>query len=231
MVAIFVVLTIILFLSVDFIYQRIQKRKAAEAASTQQIYKFNKIQPITEISVPDGVFFHPGHSWAVISTDGKVRVGLDDFVNKLVGGIDTVEVRKTGTRVKQGEPLITIRKGNRVAEIAAPVDGVVEAMNATVTKNPKSLRVDPYKSGWVCALTPTNLKENLTNLNIADSAKEWARQEVDRLIRFLTGATYENKLVGQTLQDGGAPVEGVLEYMSEDAWSRFKEEFLTYSKN
>ncbi len=227
MVAIFVVLTIVLFLVIDLVYQRIQERKAAVAASTQKIFKFDKSMPISAISVPDGIFFHPGHSWAAISADGRVRVGIDDFTNKLLGRVDSIEVKNPGQSVRQGEPLLVLRQGNRAAEVAAPVDGIVEMMNAHATSNPETVQVDPYNAGWICALKPTNLMDNLKKLNIADSAKKWAREEVERMRDFLTGASFENKLVGQTLQDGGAPVEGVLGYMSDEAWKRFQSEFLS----
>lgn len=226
MVAIFVVMTIIFFLAVDLVYQRVQKKREITAASTQKIFKFNKSNPISAISVPDGLFFHPGHSWAAVTQDGKVRVGIDDFTNKLLGQFDSIEVKNQGGTVKQGEPLLVIRQGRRTAEIVAPVSGVVEMTNTQTMANPASVQSDPYNSGWVCAIKPTNLMDSLKKLNIAETAKKWASEEVDRMRDFLVGASFENKLVGQTLQDGGAPVEGVLSYMSDEAWEKFNNEFL-----
>ena len=222
MVAIFVVLTILAFLGIDLVYQRIQERKFAFATEPQ---KRNKIKAISAISVPEGLFFHPGHSWAAITQSGSVRVGMDDFTNKLVGEIDSIEVKNLGGEVKQGDPLIVLRQGDRTAEIVAPVDGKVEMFNETVANNPGILKDNPYQS-WVCAVKPTNLIENLKKLNVAETAKSWAREEVDRLANFFNGANFENKLVGQTLQDGGAPIEGVLTHMSDDAWGKFQNEFL-----
>ncbi len=223
MVAIFVVVTIVAFLGIDFAYQRIQERKTAMAMEPN---KLNKVNPISAISVPEGLFFHPGHSWAAITQDGWVKVGMDDFLNKLVGKIDGVEVKNLGGEVKQGDPLIVLRQGNRKAEIVAPVDGKVEMFNEKVAGDPQSIKDNPYNESWVCAVKPTNLIDNLKKLNIAETAKSWAREEVDRLAGFFTGANFENKLVGQTLQDGGAPVEGVLTHMSDDAWDKFQNEFL-----
>jgi len=223
MVAIFVVMTIVAFLVIDLTYQKIKERKSVAAFS----YQTNKIKAISAISVPDGLFFHPGHSWASIAQDGMVKVGMDDFTNKLVGDIDSIEVMNLGGEVKQGDPLIVVRQGNRRAEIVAPVDGMVELMNESVANNPGTVKNSPYNEGWVCAVKPTNLVNNLKKLNIAETAKEWARQEIDKLADFFSGASFENKLVGQTLQDGGAPVEGVLSHMSDDAWSKFQDEFLT----
>jgi len=223
MVAIFVVLTIVLFLGIDLVYQRVQRRKA-EAFEPQLAYA--RKAAIDRISVPEGLFFHPGHTWAAVTETGGTKIGIDDFTRKLFGKIDSIEFKKTSGEVKQGEPLFVIRQGKRTIEMVAPVDGVIQATNDLVVNDPSMLRTDTYQNGWLAAIRPTNLKKNLENLNIADSAKEWAREELARLRDFFAGASFENRLVGQTLQDGGPPVEGVLEYMSDEAVKKFEESFL-----
>ncbi len=223
MVAIFVVLTIILFLGIDLLYQRAQRKKA-EATEPQSAYARNAA--IDRISVPEGLFFHPGHTWAAMTEAGVAKVGIDDFIRKLFGTIDSIEFKKTGGEVKQGEPLFVIKQGDRTFEMVAPVDGVIETTNTKIADDPSILRVDTYQNGWLAAIKPTNLKKNIENLNIADSAKEWAREELARLRDFFAGASFENRLVGKTLQDGGPPVEGVLSYMSDEAVKQFEDTFL-----
>lgn len=222
MVAIFVVMTIILFLTIDLVYQRVQRRKA-ESLEPQSIYA--RSHAIDRISVPEGLFFHPGHTWAAVMDSGLAKVGIDDFTRKLFGTIDSIEFKKTSGEVRQGEPLFVIKQGNRTVEMVAPVDGVIEQTNELVAHDPAMLRTDTYQHGWLAAIKPTNLKSNLEKLNIAESAKEWAREELSRLRDFFAGASFENKLVGQTLQDGGPPVEGVLGYLSDDAVERFEDAF------
>lgn len=223
MVALFVVLTIVLFLTIDLVYQRVQRRKSA-AAEPSLAYK--TIPAINRISVPEGLFFHPGHTWAAVTESGYTKVGIDDFTRKLFGKIDAITFKKTSGEVKQGEPLFVVKQGKRTFEMVAPVDGVIEATNTAIAQDPSMLSIDTYQNGWLAALKPTNLKKNLEKLNIAESAKEWAREEVARLRDFFAGAAFENRLVGQTLQDGGPPVEGVLEFMSDEAIEKFEKEFL-----
>lgn len=223
MVAIFVVVTIVFFLGVDLIYQRVQRRKV-EAVERQSIYA--RSSAIDRISVPEGLFFHPGHTWAAVTESGVAKVGIDDFTSKLFGRIDSIEFKKTGGEVKQGEPIFVIKQGHRSFEMVAPVDGLLEETNSLLANDPGLLRTDTYQRGWLAAIKPTNLKKNLEKLNISESAKEWAREEIARLRDFFAEASFENKLVGQTLQDGGPPVEGVLEYMNDDAVRKFEESFL-----
>jgi glycine cleavage system H lipoate-binding protein len=223
MVALFAVVTIVFFLGVDFVYQRVQKRKA-QATVPQSIYA--KANAISRIAVPEGLFFHPGHTWASLAESGIAKVGIDDFARKLFGTIDGIEFKKTTGEVKQGEPLFVIKQGNRTVEMVAPVDGYIKATNAKVAGDPSVLKSDTYQHGWLAAIQPTNLKKNLEKLNIADTAKAWVREEYARLRDFFAATTFENQLVGQTLQDGGPPVEGVLEFMSDEAMTKFEEEFL-----
>ena len=35
--------------------------------------------------VPDGVYYHPGHTWVIPEGDNVFRVGWDDFARRLVG--------------------------------------------------------------------------------------------------------------------------------------------------
>jgi glycine cleavage system H lipoate-binding protein len=223
MVALFVIATILLFLGIDLIYQRVQRKKA-EAAEPQSVYA--RSSAIDRISVPEGLFFHPGHTWAAVTDSGLMKVGIDDFTRKLLGRIDGIEFIKTEGEIRQGEPLFVIKQGDRRIGMVAPVDGMIQQTNNHVAGDPQTLRTDTYRNGWLAAIKPSNLKKNLEKLTISESAKEWAREELSRLRDFFAEASFENKLVGQTLQDGGPPVEGVLEYMSDDAVRKFEESFL-----
>lgn len=48
------------------------------------------------------VFLHPAHVWARVEEQGKVRIGLDDFAQRLVGRIYNVGLPAAETRVSNG---------------------------------------------------------------------------------------------------------------------------------
>ncbi len=225
MVALFFAITIIMFLVVDIIYQRVQERKALAGAPEVQTVRPRPMS-LNDIRLPEGVFFHPGHTWASILRTGMMKIGVDDLTQRLIGKIDAVELKNVGTEVRQGEPIIQLRQGNKSVELVAPVDGIVERINPALKHNPILLKEDPYSAGWIAMVKPTNIKNSIHSLNIAETAKEWLMQEIQSLKDFLAGSRVEDRLVGQTLQDGGTPVEGVLEYMDENAWSEFQSKFL-----
>ena len=41
------------------------------------------------LRIPKSVFFHPGHTWARLQDGDSLEVGIDDFVQKALGGIDS----------------------------------------------------------------------------------------------------------------------------------------------
>lgn len=225
MVALFFAVTIITFLVVDIIYQRVQERKALAGAPEAQTVRPRPMS-LNDIRLPEGVFFHPGHTWASILRTGMMKIGVDDLTQRLIGKIDAVELKSIGAEVKQGEPIIQLRQGNKTVEFVAPVDGVVERVNPAIQQNPMLLKEDPYKAGWIAMVKPKNIKNSLQLLNIAETANEWLTGEIQLLRDFLSGTRVEDRLVGQTLQDGGTPVEGVLEYMDDTAWTDFQNKIL-----
>ena len=59
----------------------------------------------------EGMYFHQGHSWAKPEGDNVVRVGIDDFAQKLVGKIDAIKLPQVGSQVSQGEKAWSLQVG------------------------------------------------------------------------------------------------------------------------
>ncbi|MBI4841546.1 MAG: glycine cleavage system protein H [candidate division NC10 bacterium] len=179
--------------------------------------------------LPGGLFFHRGHTWANLLFSGQVKVGADDFLQRLLGHVDAVTLPPLGAEVKQGQPLATIRQGGRTATLTAPVDGVVCAVNGELAKAPGLLKRDPYTRGWLVALQPTNLAANLPGLAVGESALVWLKAELARLQEFLhaTQTLKQDALVGVTAADGGLVADGLLEHLDDEAWAEFQSRFLS----
>ena len=79
--------------------------------------------------VADGYYYHKGHSWARIEHGGFVRMGVDDFAWKLLGGPTDISLPKIGSQLKQGENGWTIEREKRIAPVLSPMNGVVMATN------------------------------------------------------------------------------------------------------
>jgi len=82
-----------------------------------------------EFSIPGGVLVSTGHCWVSLAEDGTARIGLDDFAQKLLGTIDSIDFPNVGMNIKAGQPLFSVNQGHRRAQFNAPLSGKVVKIN------------------------------------------------------------------------------------------------------
>lgn len=136
--------------------------------------------PPHELCVPGGFFLSGGHVWVRIEPGGQVRVGLDDFARKALGPAERVELPKVGERVRRGEPLFALGRGEAAAHFAAPLGGRVIQINTALADEPARASLSPYDRGWVCLLEPADLAGELPALRIGQPVVAWLQEEVAR---------------------------------------------------
>lgn len=234
MVTMLVVFTILLFIAADLLVRWIQTRRA-RAILASRPGRVNlaelllpSLQPERFI-LPGGLFFHRGHTWVNLLFSGQVKVGVDDFIQRLLGRVDAITLPPVGVEVKQGQPFAAIRQGGRTATLRAPVDGVVCAVNGELARMPWLLKRDPYTRGWLVALRPSDLTANLCQLRVGEGALRWLKGELARLQEFLhvTLTLKQDGLVGVTAADGGLVADGLLEHVDDEIWTEFQSRFLS----
>ncbi len=230
MVIILVGLTVILLVAVDVVVRwRIARRAKAPAPMADAVMDLlvPSLQP-DHFSLPGGLFYHRGHTWTNLLFSGQVKVGIDDFLQRLLGPLDGIALPPVGAVLREGEPFVTVRQGTRTATLRAPMDGEICAVNGELAKNPSLLRRDPYTRGWLVALRPTALTGNLSRLKVSKDAMQWHRSEVTRFQKFLSEMLQaeHHPLLGMTAADGGVHVDGLLEHLDEETWRRFQRDFL-----
>lgn len=239
MVAIFVVLTILIFLTIDYFVLRAQRRRVVQGerirhvglvpiSIDENLLQRRRQHPFHDkgFALPGGLFFDRGHTWARLRPSGEVRVGIDDFSQALIGRIDTIEVPAVGGEVKRGATAIKLKQGGRSVAFVSPVDGIVTAVNESVLRHAEAIKQTPYQQNWLITVKPVGLSGGLKHLLIAEDAVQWLRGELRRFRDFVGGVAPQVTLVGETLLDGGQPVDGLLERMDAQVWEKFQKEFL-----
>lgn len=226
MVAILVVLTILVCVTVDALIQwnYARHRQLEMAGVALQANSLHAFAP-ENVTLPGGVFVGAEHAWVKVSPNGKTSIGLDDFLRKAIGRIDEVLLPEVGQSIRHGETLFTVRQGERTIEVPSPIDGSVEAVNNDHTAMP----TDPYGEGWLCGVKPENLGKDIRRLLIAEEAADWIKQEVNRFQEFIFSKPLEQTALGQVMQDGGVPATGLLEFVDDETWRRFSAEFVSRS--
>jgi CheY-like chemotaxis protein len=140
-----------------------------------------------EFNVPAGIFISPNHTWVNIEMNGTARVGLDDFVRKIIKNIDEVELPKLNKNVKKGELLFSIKHNSHTINISSPISGKVTLLNTEHVEHPEWIASKPFELSWMCCIDPSNLPEELRSLKIGVDSINWYREEIDNYNQIAKG--------------------------------------------
>jgi glycine cleavage system H lipoate-binding protein len=219
MTIILVLLTLAVFIALGFVKNFGKKTERAKAA-------------VAEVA-PDSIvierYYHPGHSWALVSSKGDVTVGVDDFTQKVVGGLSKIQLPVLGSTVKQGEVYATLERRGKILPQIAPVSGTIVDVNNKLAANPGIVNSSPLEKGWIVRIAPTQLRLELRNLLRGVIADRWQEAVNSQVIRWFSSPLHP------VLQDGGQMIDNVSDIMNEVEWQRFVQEFFsieaTYRNN
>jgi len=185
-----------------------------------------------EVSIPEGLFFDKSHTWVFMERDGKVRVGIDDFLQHVTGRITRVELKRPGDRVRKGEALLSLVQEGKKLHILSPVSGIIQSHNRELEMKPGLLNLSPFSDGWVYEIEPANWLKEIGAYVMGEKYREWIRAEFSRLKDFLSSGLKPVDIPGKesVLQDGGAVRDGVMELYGPEAWEEFQSQFINLSR-
>lgn len=84
--------------------------------------------------------------------NGRVRIGLSDFVQQRGGDVAFAEVKPAGTHLAYEEELATIETIKVNIVFSSPVSGKVLEVNPTMADSPEAINQDPYGEGWLAVI-------------------------------------------------------------------------------
>ncbi len=216
---------IVLCLLIDAVVHAIKRKKAE---SIDAVIEKHGIFDEKSISVPLGVFFDKGHTWAFMDKNGMVKVGINDFLQKVTGKINRVEMVQAGEKIKKGDPVITIIQEGKRLIINTPLSGKIVAKNTLLTTNADVVNTSPYNDGWIYKIEPDNWLKETRFMMMAEKAKEWVHDEMLRLKDFLavTLSRSNGNIACHALQDGGELTSNVLSSLGPELWEEFQANFI-----
>lgn len=176
----------------------------------------------SEFSIPGGVFIAPGHTWAAMSQEGAVKVGLDDFAKKLLGPVDGIEFPPVGMTVKAGQPLFVVRQKKRRVQFGSPISGRVTKTNAMLAEDPGALEMTPYAKNWVCVIDAEKLDVEIPQLKIGKAAVAMFEEDIDKFRSTMKGMLGD-AATGTEADD--AIYRGELSQLNDDQSDRVAKEF------
>jgi glycine cleavage system H lipoate-binding protein/ABC-type phosphate transport system substrate-binding protein len=187
---------------------------------------------VNSVDAPAGLYYDKTHTWAFMEKDGRVKIGIDDFLQHITGPLTQVKLKTAGEKVRKGEKIFTITREGKQLEICSPVSGYIRQYNDELLSNPEKLNSSPYAEGWVYQIEPANWLRETRFMFMADKFKEWLDDEFIRLKDFLATSANSNAVVYNhiVLQDGGELTDNVLADLGPEVWEDFQTHFLDTSK-
>jgi glycine cleavage system H protein len=181
------------------------------------------------LRIPQGIYFNRNHTWTHLDKSGAAKVGLDDFLQHVVGNVRITNLKNPGESIKKGDLLAAIKQNEKVLKVYSPISGEVLDTNSTLFENPDLINTNPYDQGWIYQIKPSNWMKETQSYLLAEKATEWSKKELVRFKDFLSvGAMrkFSSEPSMVLLQDGGEIRENVLSELPDEVWEDFQEEFL-----
>ena len=148
-----------------------------------------------------------------------MRVGLDDFAQKLLGKLKTIDPPNIGRELRQGEVGFQVRRNGETARVLSPVDGIVSHVNERLLDHPEVIHESPYEEGWLFIIEPTRLRKDLKGLHYGEEADNYLNDEREKLFSLANGDL-------RLAADGGASVKDIFEELEGENWAKFVRTFL-----
>lgn len=174
---------------------------------------------VAGFELAEDFYYHEGHTWAKPEYGGRVRVGIDDFAQKLLGRLGSIELPNVGREIKQGEVGFQVKRNGETAQVLSPIDGIVTHINEQLPNHPELVNESPYEKGWLFIIEPTKLRNNLKGLYYGEEANKYITGEAEKLISM---ANEDLKIAA----DGGVSVDDIFGELKGKSWGKFVKAFL-----
>ena len=100
------------------------------------------------MSIPTEIKYTKEHEW--ISLNGEVAmIGITDHAQSQLGDIVFVELPDIDSEINQNDTFGVIEAVKTVADLFAPVKGLIIELNSSLEDSPDLINSDPYGAGWI----------------------------------------------------------------------------------
>lgn len=224
MTVILVLATFAAFLLIDHFMSRGKAPVFAGQTAGRREPAIPRLQPslVSGFKVPENLRFHPGHTWALSESPNLVRIGVDDFASKVLGGkIESVQLPQRGQWIRQGQKVWSFIRNGQKIDMVSPIEGSVSDVNDQLAQDPTLFNKDPYGEGWMVTVQSPDAKTNFRNLMGGALARWWTEESSSRLARKLPGTMGALALA----QDGGVAASDLTAGLPDERIAEIAHEF------
>ena len=111
------------------------------------------------------------HEWHDQQGD-TVTIGITQFAADELTDITYVALPKVGAKITANKPFGEIESVKATSDLYSGISGEVVAINDQLVKSPNAVNNDPYTSGWMIKVKPSNIAEIEKLLAVDDYLKK-----------------------------------------------------------
>ncbi|MFH2060364.1 MAG: glycine cleavage system protein H [Pseudomonadota bacterium] len=178
------------------------------------------VKNIKGFDIANGYYFHDGHTWASIDSGGLIRIGLDDFSQKVLGTPDAFELPLIGQELNRNKIGWGMKRKDNLADFLSPVNGVITHVNNNIRKDAHLAGSDPYGGGWLFTVHNSDIQGQFKALMDDDDSVQWIDKEVTTLEEMIETVT------GPLSTDGGLLMTDVYGNLPTLGWANLTHAFL-----
>lgn len=119
------------------------------------------------LQTPELLLYTPKHTWAQVTPEGNIRVGVSDYAQRHLKGIAHIITEPIGKEIGKMEPFGVAETWMFMFDLYAPVSGKIVKVNENLKNDPHKINEDPYNEGWIVEIKPKNslvLEQELRSL-------------------------------------------------------------------
>jgi glycine cleavage system H protein len=106
---------------------------------------------MSEEKIPNELRYTKSHEWVKVEGD-SATVGITDHAQGQLTDIVFVDLPAAGKAAVKGGSLLVLESVKTVADVYAPGNGSVTAVNTELKAHPEFINQDPYGKGWIFKL-------------------------------------------------------------------------------
>ncbi|MEI6460078.1 MAG: glycine cleavage system protein GcvH [Pseudomonadota bacterium] len=120
------------------------------------------------LTSPTDLKFTHSHEWVRDNGDGTFTIGISDHAQEALGELVYVELPAIGRHLVAGEVFAVVESTKAASDVYAPLEGDVLEINQALANEPQLLNSEPYATGWLMRLRPTDPSALATLLSGTD---------------------------------------------------------------
>jgi len=173
---------------------------------------------IAAVPFPTDRVYSSSHAWAQKVGTHELLIGLDHMGAASLSDMVSVVLPLATASLIRNSPFVWIVHREGTLSISSPVTGTVLEHNPSLAGQPNLIGTDPYGQGWIAKVRTTATRGPKPHLRSASAHAQISKKELESLQQKFHDRSKQCKLSGETLFDGGRPIQTVSELLGSSAY-------------